>query len=215
MCHISNRTRKELNPKFSTINERHSFVSNLKTPDEFVEPLGNFEYPKLEYMQQIADIFYPGWTIEVLEHKEITDPEGVFLCEKALVRLRWQETNDGDVFFRIGDHVDMEDVMYSRDKWGQSNSIVDLGNNAKGAITRAIKKAMNTYLNICDDIYRRPRPVLSTEELEELKKRVLSSEKLKEKQKIKEMILNDIESALSLTSLKLNRARFSEIIKLI
>lgn len=206
-------------PEFDTIHERHQFVSLIETPEEYRElDYDNTPYPKLFYMQAIAEIFYPGYSVEVVEHENIYDKNGILAYEKAVIRLLWFEKHNGEIIQRSGMHSDAEQVQYGQ---GKDRSLLqnanNLGHNCKGAVTRATKKAMNTYLHICSDMYKTVSPFLMEDEINRILNKIEEKSDGSENKTLSRM-KKDVEWHRDLDTpklLRMNREQYGTVLKLI
>ena len=136
-----------INEALSHITKHHQKVSRIKTPVKHIhkKPGGmgkKLDYVKYPYMRDIADKHYPGWSWTIINTE--------FAGTEAFVihgRLKWFDNG----VWREGDMTAAHRVQKKRDGSGK---FVDLGNDVKAANTDCIKKAMNTYMSICDDVYK-------------------------------------------------------------
>lgn len=171
---IANINKSVIDNAVREIKARHANVSNLETPKQFIKKkLGN-DYVQFPYMRKQADTFYPGWSWEIVSYKIQTDLAGT--PEFILVhgRLKWYESG----LWRSGDMVAAHRIQK---KTGSQTALVDAGNDIKSSNTDCMKKAMNVFMNIADDIYKAQAedPDLSDEQREEVlvKARILDREK--------------------------------------
>ena len=118
----------------------HKLVSNMKTPQKYIEQKMGLDYVRYGYMRDLADKFYPGWSWTIIS----TEVLGAAYSVHG--RLKWFDNG----IWREGDAVAAHRVQTKRD----GNGFVDIGNDIKAANTDAIKKAFNMYMNIADDVYR-------------------------------------------------------------
>jgi len=119
----------------------HKTVSNMKTPQKYIEQKMGLDYVKYGYMRDLADKFYPGWSWTIIK----CAPLGSEAYE-VHGRLKWFDNG----IWREGDCVAAHRIQKKRG----SNEFVDVGNDLKAANTDTIKKAFNMFMNIADDIYR-------------------------------------------------------------
>lgn len=133
--------------------ERRLKVGELETPKEYVEPIGNAEYPKSEYMRAIAEKYYGPYSWIIISSNEIYN-NGILIAEKVHGRLTWKE--EGTIF--SGDMIAAHQIQYTKD---DKTKLSDIGNDIKSANTDCWKKALNFHLHICNDIYRWQNPFLS------------------------------------------------------
>jgi hypothetical protein len=122
------------------ITAKHKKVSDMETPNHFVKKKMGMDYCEYSYMREIAEKEYPGWSWEIIS-EEMLGTEAY----KVHGRLTYF---DGK--WRRGDAVAAHRVQKKRG----TGEFVDIGNDVKAANTDCIKKALNMYLNIADDVYR-------------------------------------------------------------
>ena len=141
------------------ITEQHSDVSDMVTPKAYVKKKMGMDYVEIGYMKAIADKEFPGWSWEIVK----SDALG---SEAYVVhgRLKWYDNG----VMRVGDMVAAHRIQKKKN----SDVFVDVGNDIKSANTDCMKKALNMYLNIADDIYRNQYedPELSDEQVDEILK---------------------------------------------
>ena len=118
----------------------HKLVSNMKTPQKYIEQKMGLDYVKYGYMRDLADKFYPGWSWTIIS----TEVLGAAYSVHG--RLKWFDNG----IWREGDCVAAHRIQKKKG----SDEFVDVGNDLKAANTDTIKKAFNMYMNIADDIYR-------------------------------------------------------------
>ena len=136
---------KDIQEALQTITDRHTEISNIKTPKAYQYKKQNFDYVKIEYMRGIANKYFPTHSWEIISHHE--------LGSEAYVvhgRLTWHEEANGVMIKRIGDMVAAHRIQ----KLQGTNKFSDIGNDVKAANTDTLKKAYNMYFNIADDVYR-------------------------------------------------------------
>jgi hypothetical protein len=145
------------------LTKQHSKVSDMVTPRAYVKKKMGLDYVEIGYMKAIADKEFPGWSWEIIK----SDALG---SEAYVVhgRLKWYDNG----VMRIGDMVAAHRIQKKKN----SDVFVDVGNDIKAANTDCMKKALNMYLNIADDIYRNQYedPELSDEEVKTI--RILADE---------------------------------------
>jgi len=118
----------------------HKLVSNMKTPQKYIEQKMGLDYVRYGYMRDLADKFYPGWSWTIIS----TEVLGAAYSVHG--RLKWFDNG----IWREGDCVAAHRIQTKKG----SDEFVDVGNDLKAANTDTIKKAFNMYMNIADDIYR-------------------------------------------------------------
>lgn len=139
------------------IRKHHEMVSGIITPPGEVDikerkdrPQAAPEFPSPEYMRYISNKYYTiiDWNILKVE---VLYENGIIIAILVHGRLKWI---DADEIKRSGDMIGAHRV----DRKTETNIIIDIGNNVKAANTDCWKKALNFYLNVCDDIYRYDYP---------------------------------------------------------
>jgi hypothetical protein len=189
----------------TSIRQFHIDISNLLTPKEYVGKIEQtgIEYPESEYMRSLQTKYFPtsSWTIE---EKPIFNSNRL-VAWVVTGKLMWDYTYIGlpDII-RQGMMAASHQVNYKSDKQTRkkTDELVDLGNDVKAANTDTWKKALNFYLNICDDIYRWECPELSRLQVNEL----LAKAELLKDQKRKENIINTVKGE----SLLLNKENYNK-----
>ena len=119
----------------------HKIVSNMKTPQKYIEQKMGLDYVKYGYMRDLADKFYPGWSWTIIRCAALGSE-----AYEVHGRLKWFDNG----IWREGDCIAAHRIQKKRG----SDEFVDVGNDLKAANTDTIKKAFNMYMNIADDIYR-------------------------------------------------------------
>ena len=119
----------------------HKIVSNMKTPQKYIEQKMGLDYVKYGYMRDLADKFYPGWSWTIIRCAALGSE-----AYEVHGRLKWFDNG----IWREGDCIAAHRIQKKRN----SDEFVDVGNDLKAANTDTIKKAFNMYMNIADDIYR-------------------------------------------------------------
>jgi len=160
------------------IRQFHVMLSNLETPKDYIKRIEatGVEYPKGEYMRSLQNKYFPtsSWTIE---------EKPIFNANKLVAwvvtgKLDWDYGYIGlpDIH-RTGMMAAAHQVNYKK-----NGDLLDLGNDVKAANTDTWKKALNFYLDICDDVYRWMTPELSPKQISELLTRaeLLKDEKRKQ-----------------------------------
>ena len=145
----------KLSEIFKHLKTQHSKISETKTPDGVIDEIMGFDYVKLGYMKGIADKEFPGWSWIVIKYEAIGNQ--AFTVHG---RLKWFDNG----IIRTGDMVAGHRIQKLKDKV----SYLNIGNDLKSANTDCLKKAFNTYMNICDDVYKKMFPMISIAKGEEL-----------------------------------------------
>jgi len=174
----------ELTAFLQSISNKHKNVSNIKTPSGYVHNLkeerkrpDRLLYIDAKYMRNKANELYPGWSWEVVNSYPLGD--SYFIVHG---RLTWYESDStGKAMKRTGDMVDAHRIQKKRD----SDEYVDVGNDVKSANTDCLKKAINIYLNIGDDIYGWEDLTISDEDEKQL---LVLAEKANKINEVKEAI---------------------------
>ena len=123
------------------ITKKHKKVSRIKTPKPFIKKKMGLDYVEFSYMREIADKHYPGWSWTI-QKTEVLGSEAYVVHG----RLKWYDEG----LWREGDMVAAHRIQKKRG----TNEFVDIGNDVKASNTDCIKKALQMYLNIADDVYR-------------------------------------------------------------
>jgi len=114
-------------------------------------------------MKFVADIYFPGWSFEVVSCGKKDDGEF-----EVHGRLSWYDCG----VKRTGDMVASHPFQRSTKN---SDQFVGGGNTRKAAVTNCHKKAFNTYMNIADDVYRNQMVELTPEEKVLIKEKMIES----------------------------------------
>ena len=136
---------KDIQEALKTISDRHTEISNIKTPKAYQYKKQGFDYVKIEYMRGIANKYFPTHSWKIIS-TEVLGSEAYVVHG----RLTWHEEANGVMVKRTGDMVAAHRIQ----KKQGTNSFVDIGNDVKSANTDTMKKAYNMYFNIADDVYR-------------------------------------------------------------
>tara|TARA_R110000824_G_scaffold77097_9_gene195150 strand:+ start:1758 stop:2354 length:597 start_codon:yes stop_codon:yes gene_type:complete len=123
------------------ITQKHKDVSNIDTPKYFIKSKMGVDYVEYSYMRHVADKHFPGWSWHIIKSEALGGASYV-----VQGRLRWFDNG----IWREGDAVAAHRIQKKRG----SDEFVDIGNDIKAANTDTIKKALNMYMNIADDVYR-------------------------------------------------------------
>lgn len=124
------------------VTEQHTTISNLKTPKAYIKKKMGMDYVEIGYMKAIADKEFPGWSWEIIKSEALGSAAYV-----VHGRLKWYDNG----VMRTGDMVAAHRIQTKK---GSANEFVDVGNDIKSANTDCMKKALNMYMNIADDVYR-------------------------------------------------------------
>jgi hypothetical protein len=123
------------------ITKKHKKVSRIKTPKPFIKKKMGMDYVEFSYMRDVADKHFPGWSWTI-QKTEVLGSEAYVVHG----RLKWYDEG----LWREGDMVAAHRIQKKRG----TNEFVDIGNDVKASNTDCIKKALQMYLNIADDVYR-------------------------------------------------------------
>tara|TARA_R110002020_G_scaffold264631_2_gene479352 strand:- start:179 stop:787 length:609 start_codon:yes stop_codon:yes gene_type:complete len=150
------------------ITDKHKKVSRIKTPKPYIKKKMGLEYVEYNYMREVADKEFPGWSWLVIK-AEMAGSEAYIVHG----RLKWYDEG----IWREGDVTAAHRIQKKRG----TNEFVDIGNDVKAANTDAIKKAFNMFMNIADDVYKNQveETTLSSEQKSEILKvaKKISTEK--------------------------------------
>ena len=136
---------KDIQEALKTISDRHTEISNIKTPKAYQYKKQSFDYVKIEYMKGIANKYFPTHSWKVIS-TEVLGSEAYVVHG----RLIWHEEANGVMVKRTGDMTAGHRIQ----KQKGTNAFVDIGNDIKAANTDCMKKAYNMHMNIADDVYR-------------------------------------------------------------
>ncbi|MEX0595507.1 MAG: hypothetical protein WD512_03325 [Candidatus Paceibacterota bacterium] len=158
----NNEIRKVLKEMQNEIKEKHEKVSKEETNPNHVKQKAGMEYVEFPYMKSQANKHYPGWSCKNLEIVEefLTAGWVVITAELHFIDEGMPRVGAITAAHRIAFKSGMDRIPVN---------IVDLGNDVKAALTDAMKKGFNTYMNISDDIYRQ----IEIEDIDENQRRVL------------------------------------------
>ena len=140
---------------FKQTQEQHTKISETKTPSGVIKELMGYDYVKLGYMKGIADKEFPGWSWIIIKFEPVGNQ--AFTVHG---RLKWFDNG----IIRTGDMAAGHRIQKLKD----GVSYLNIGNDLKSANTDCLKKAFNTYMNICDDVYKKMFPMISIAKGEEL-----------------------------------------------
>lgn len=142
----------------SDLTNQHSKISDMTTPKAYIKKKMGLDYVEIGYMKAIADKEFPGWSWEILNSEALGSAAYV-----VHGRLKWYDNG----VMRTGDMVAAHRIQTKK---GSTTEFVDVGNDIKSANTDCMKKALNMYMNIADDVYRNQYedPELSDEQVEEI-----------------------------------------------
>ena len=156
---------KEVNIALKAITKKHKKVSNIPTPKAFIKKKMGMDYVEYSTMRDIADKEYPGWSWTIISSES--------LGSEAYVvhgRLKWYDCG----VWREGDMVAAHRIQKKKG----TTEFVDVGNDIKSANTDCIKKALNQYMNICDDVYKNQvdDPELNDDQIETLRQLAIKAQ---------------------------------------
>ena len=159
MLKLINGENNEVKEALTEVTNQHSKVSDMKTPKAFVRKVMGLDYVEIGYMKAIADKEFPGWSWEIINSEALGSAAYV-----VHGRLKWYDNG----VMRIGDMVAAHRIQIKK---GTNNEFVNVGNDIKSANTDCMKKALNMYMNIADDIYKNQfeDPELTTIQIDQLR----------------------------------------------
>ena len=145
--------------------KKHKKVSNIPTPKAFIKKKMGMDYVEYSTMRDVADKEYPGWSWTIISSES--------LGSEAYVvhgRLKWYDCG----VWREGDMVAAHRIQKKKG----TTEFVDVGNDIKSANTDCIKKALNQYMNICDDVYKNQvdDPELNDDQIETLRQLAIKAQ---------------------------------------
>lgn len=164
------------NQIYKEIADLHNRISSIKTPREYVKidestPMKS-EYPEPRYMRALLNRFFPtaSWTCS---NTPIFAPDGRIIEWVTNGMLRWDYGFLGHPgIIREGSMSASHTIQYLKK---DPNRLSDMGNDVKASNTDCWKKALNFYLNICDDVYRWESPELTQMEKDKITKLINNS----------------------------------------
>tara|TARA_R110000796_G_scaffold90152_5_gene193872 strand:- start:7518 stop:8159 length:642 start_codon:yes stop_codon:yes gene_type:complete len=145
------------------ITEKHKEVSHIKTPKFYIKKKMGMDYVEIGYMKSVADKEFPGWSWKVV-NTEVLGSEAYVVHG----RLKWYDEG----IWREGDMTAAHRIQKQRG----TDSFVDIGNDVKSANTDCMKKALNMYMNVADDVYRNQVEDLELSDIQKSDILVLASE---------------------------------------
>ena len=123
------------------ITKQHSKISDATTPKAYVKKKMGMDYVEIGYMKAIADKEFPGWSWIIKKSEALGSNYVVHGC------IKWYDNG----VMRSGDMVAAHRIQVKK---GSTTEFVDVGNDIKSANTDCMKKALNMFMNIADDVYR-------------------------------------------------------------
>lgn len=160
---LSEQNINDVRDRLKQLTKQHTNISDMVTPKAYIKKKMGLDYVEIGYMKAIADKEFPGWSWEIIK----SDALG---SEAYVVhgRLKWYDNG----VMRTGDMVAAHRIQKKKN----TDVFVDVGNDIKAANTDCMKKALNMYLNIADDVYRNQYedPELSDDQIKTI--RVLADE---------------------------------------
>ena len=175
---------------YEKVKSYHTSISQEETPKKFVKKDydGN-DYVSIQYMRNKANEKFPGWSFLVVDTK-ISLESMSFIVHGRLI------FNDNGLL-RTGDWVASHRIQHkSGDKQSGTigvNSFVNVGNDAKAAVSDCLKKCFNVYMNIADDVYKNQEEEPITEEERKTLLEKLSSPYLANSEGFKAKILGALD----------------------
>tara|TARA_R110002020_G_scaffold130237_2_gene291446 strand:- start:3866 stop:4465 length:600 start_codon:yes stop_codon:yes gene_type:complete len=145
-----------INESLTKITTQHKAIGKIRTPKGLIKKKQGFDYVELNYMKNMANEQFPGWSWTIIKSEA--------LGSNAYVvhgRLKWLDNG----LWREGDMVAAHRIQT---KSGDSSTFVDIGNDIKSANTDCIKKALNVYMDIAADVYRSEDPTLDDNQYKKL-----------------------------------------------
>tara|TARA_R100001463_G_scaffold43080_2_gene90045 strand:- start:48356 stop:48967 length:612 start_codon:yes stop_codon:yes gene_type:complete len=142
----------------SDLTSQHTKISDMDTPKAYIKKKMGLDYVEIGYMKAIADKEFPGWSWKIIKSEALGSAAYV-----VHGRLEWYDNG----VMRTGDMVAAHRIQTKK---GSTTEFVDVGNDIKSANTDCMKKALNMYMNVADDVYRNQYedPELSDEQIEKI-----------------------------------------------
>lgn len=130
-----------------SVKKKHKKVSGQKTNPNHVKQKAGMDYVEFGYMKNKANEFYPLWSF-----KNLKIVHEFLMSGWVVVQGELHFIDEGVP--RVGAVAAAHRIAFKSGEPRTPDNIVDLGNDVKAAVSDAIKKAFNVYMNISDDIYR-------------------------------------------------------------
>tara|TARA_Y100000593_G_C4303526_1_gene334574 strand:+ start:825 stop:1442 length:618 start_codon:yes stop_codon:yes gene_type:complete len=127
---------------YDKIIDKHTLLSESKTPSAYVEQKQGFDYVDEAYMRHMLNKNFPIWSWEIKNYELLGD-------KWIIVQGRLTIEESGIV--RYFDAVASHRIATNR----QTGDYVDIGNDMKSANSDCFKVAVNRLCNIADDVYRK------------------------------------------------------------
>ncbi len=139
--------RKAINDFEEAVRKKHKKISQQRTNPNHVKQKAGMDYVEFSYMKNKANEHFPLWSFKNLK-----------IAHEFLVS-GWVVVQGELHFFdegvpRVGSVAAAHRIAFKSGESRTPENIVDLGNDVKAAVSDAMKKAFNVYMNISDDIYR-------------------------------------------------------------
>lgn len=134
-------------------------ISKEKTPQydgngrEVIGKKNNYDYIEESFMRAKLDEHFPGWSMEMAAPIQIIGSRWI-LAQVTLII-----PDEHLIAYGINPPVrkfygtDSVRIQYQKDQPKTEDTIIDIGDNAKQAVTSALKFAINRLTRIGDDIY--------------------------------------------------------------
>jgi len=149
---------------YKDITNLHIAISKIITPKKYRELKGKVEFAKANYMRDMQLKYFPTASWE-MEERPIYNANK--LVEWNVTgKLTWDYGIIGyPQITRVGMVGASHTIQYISDKYTgeKTDRLMDLGNDNKASNTDTWKKALNLYLNICDDVYRWKTSLITNE----------------------------------------------------
>lgn len=129
------------------VKKKHRKISEKKTNKNHVKQKAGMDFVEWAYMKSQVNENYPIWSTKNL------------VIKHELISAGWIVVQFDLVFYdegvpRTGVCAAAHRIAFKTGQTRTPENIVDLSNDVKAAVTDALKKGFNTYMNISDDIYR-------------------------------------------------------------
>ena len=185
------------------IAERKTTISRIITPKEWIRERNKLDYIEIEYMAAIADKYYPGWHFKAANKPEVVYENNLItgvIVDGQLIWPEWNETGEEVLFWCKGYCATANGI--TRDA-ATHKKIIDISFDVKAATTDCIKKALNTYLYIGDDIYKKVGPQLSAEEMAWLERKLTEDGLTEPQREFLEKAINQKDFSINSKNLKI------------
>lgn len=138
---------------------KYSEISREKTPDidgngkKIINKKGNYKFIEDSYMRSCLDKHFPGWSVEMAAPLTFLGDRWVVAQIHLIILDEFLIPFGINPPLRKYYGVDSVRIQYQSDMPKNSDTIIDVGDNCKQAVTAATKVAINRLTRIGDDVY--------------------------------------------------------------